>query len=410
MSKRDSDNMDDVIGMVAKVIAYDIEGLYELDFRNNVYRGIKCSDFLLQVFGETGEASGFLTRLLTGNSPLKESEVYNEFYITPEFMGRLYGSHATLKTENLDRNMIFLYFKSSDEKAYAFFYPALDPVPLAEKEPVKELALSKNYLYSMVVDLDEDICFDIYISEVVQAEQSRQHIKISYSGWRKSLASCILPEHRNSFLNNTESSLVRQKLKLFNRHSYTIQMHVLGGQTLWTLHTFLRIQDKKRDHLLFIYSVQDIDTEIRPLLEKNTGDDYRSDAVPGSPRTVNINAALNKTLQSLAPFSGLILEHVESEIRNNYMHKLSLKLLAGKYYINAAYLGQLFIQKYGVSFHDYLNAVRMEKAAYLLTGSSCSINQIAELCGIPNTNYFHRQFRKHYNCTPLEYKELHRGG
>ena len=400
--------MDEVIGIVAKAIAYDIEGLYELDFRLNSYRGINCSDFLLQVFGETGEAAGFLTRLLTGNSPYKGSEVFNEFYITPEFMGKIYGSRTTLKTEDVDRNMIFLYFKNSDEKAYAFFYPALDPVPLVEKEPIKELALSKNYLYSMVVDLDEDMCFDIYVSEIVQAEQSRQNLKISYTGWRKSLAPCILKEHRNSFINNTEPSLVRQKLTLFNRHSYTIQMHVLGGQTLWTLHSFLRIQDKKRDHLLFIYSVQDIDSEIRPLLEKYTGDNNSNEAIPGSPRPVNISAALNKTLQSLAPFSGLILEHVESEIRNNYMQKLSLKLLAGKYYINAAYLGQLFIQKYGVSFHDYLNMVRMEKAADLLADSSFSINQIAELCGIPNTNYFHRQFKKHYNCTPLEYKQLRR--
>ena len=61
--------MDDTIGIIARAIAYDIEGLYELDFRINTYRGIKCSDFLLQVFGETGKASNLLTRLLTGESP-----------------------------------------------------------------------------------------------------------------------------------------------------------------------------------------------------------------------------------------------------------------------------------------------------------------------------------------------------
>ena len=400
--------MDDTIGIIARAIAYDIEGLYELDFRINTYRGIKCSDFLLQVFGETGKASNLLTRLLTGKSPSEGSELYSELYMNPEFMGKIYGSYVTLKTDIIDRNMMFMYFKSSAEKAYAFLYPSMDAVPIVAKEPVKEQALSKNFLYSMVVDLDEDKCFDFYMSEIVQPEQSKYHMKISYSGWRQSLASCILKEHRNSFLNNTDPSLIRQKLTLFNRHSYTVQMHILDGQTLWTLHSFLRIQDKKENHLLFIYSVQDIDAEIRPLLEGYTGAGSRNDSNPGSLKPVNLNAALNKTLQSLAPFSGLILEHVESEIRNNYMHKLSLKLLAGKYYINAAYLGQLFIQKYGVSFHDYLNMVRMEKAADLLADSSFSINQIAELCGIPNTNYFHRQFRKHYNCTPLEYKQLRR--
>ena len=46
----------------------------------------------------------------------------------------------------------------------------------------------------------------------------------------------------------------------------------------------------------------------------------------------------------------------------------------------------------------------MEKAAELLRTSNYSINQIAEMTGIPNSNYFHRLFKKKYNCTPLEYK------
>ena len=52
----------------------------------------------------------------------------------------------------------------------------------------------------------------------------------------------------------------------------------------------------------------------------------------------------------------------------------------------------------------------LEKAAELLRSSNYSIYQIAEMTGVPNSNYFHRLFRKRHNCTPLEYKYRVRSG
>ena len=46
----------------------------------------------------------------------------------------------------------------------------------------------------------------------------------------------------------------------------------------------------------------------------------------------------------------------------------------------------------------------MENAADLLLTTNYTVNQIAEKCGILNTSYFHRRFRKYFNCTPEEYK------
>lgn len=57
---------------------------------------------------------------------------------------------------------------------------------------------------------------------------------------------------------------------------------------------------------------------------------------------------------------------VEKEIKENYAANLTLKGLSEKYYVNSAYLGQLFRKKYGLSFKDYLNNFRMEQAAGLL--------------------------------------------
>ena len=50
---------------------------------------------------------------------------------------------------------------------------------------------------------------------------------------------------------------------------------------------------------------------------------------------------------------------VEKEVRDNYATNITLKSLSEKYYVNSAYLGQLFRKKYGQSFKDYLNNYRM---------------------------------------------------
>ena len=50
-------------------------------------------------------------------------------------------------------------------------------------------------------------------------------------------------------------------------------------------------------------------------------------------------------------------------MRENYTQNLTLKELSRKYYINSAYLGQIFRKKYGVSFKEYLNEYRVERAA-----------------------------------------------
>ena len=72
---------------------------------------------------------------------------------------------------------------------------------------------------------------------------------------------------------------------------------------------------------------------------------------------------------------------VEKEIRENYASNITLKSLSEKYYVNSAYLGQLFRKKYGQSFKDYLNNYRMEQAADALLRTDKKIVQIAEDVG-----------------------------
>ena len=57
---------------------------------------------------------------------------------------------------------------------------------------------------------------------------------------------------------------------------------------------------------------------------------------------------------------------------------------------------------------DYLLQVRLGKAAERLLKTEASIAEIAAECGFPDSNYFSRQFRRHYHCSPRDYRNRKR--
>lgn len=113
-----------------------------------------------------------------------------------------------------------------------------------------------------------------------------------------------------------------------------------------------------------------------------------------------------RMIQSISDFSGDgILEAVLGFINHHYDQDLKLKTLAQKFGYNSSYLGQIFSQKYGVSFNDYLHKVRIEKAMELLLYGDYKIYEIANLVGYANVDYFHIKFREHAGTTPAKYRK-----
>lgn len=100
-----------------------------------------------------------------------------------------------------------------------------------------------------------------------------------------------------------------------------------------------------------------------------------------------------------------VLGDVEEEIKKNYASNLTLKDLSEKYFVNSAYLGQLFRKKYGCSFKDYLNKKRIEEAARLLRKTDMKIYEIAEAVGYKDSDYFVNKFIEAMGCTPTKYKK-----
>lgn len=117
----------------------------------------------------------------------------------------------------------------------------------------------------------------------------------------------------------------------------------------------------------------------------------------------------SRYLSSLRSFEKSdITEIVKKEIDESFTENISLRSLGEKYYINAAYLGQLFRKKYGVAFKDYLNLLRINEAARCISRENQMVQCAAESVGYKNMDYFTKKFTELMGMTPAEYKRRSR--
>ncbi len=99
------------------------------------------------------------------------------------------------------------------------------------------------------------------------------------------------------------------------------------------------------------------------------------------------------------------LQQIKEYLDQNYSLKITLQDLAEKFYINKYYLTRIFKQQFGVSPIDYLLHVRVTHAKTLLRFTDFSIEKVGIECGISDTNYFTRIFKKIEGYPPGEYRK-----
>jgi two-component system response regulator YesN len=104
-----------------------------------------------------------------------------------------------------------------------------------------------------------------------------------------------------------------------------------------------------------------------------------------------------------------IVHRVQRFIELNLADDVSLKTLGEQVYLHPAYLSKVYKMETGEGINQYVQRLRMEKAAHLLKQTVCRVYEIGQLIGLPNTTYFIKQFRKDYGMTPQEYRDVLRG-
>jgi len=103
------------------------------------------------------------------------------------------------------------------------------------------------------------------------------------------------------------------------------------------------------------------------------------------------------------------VEKAEEYILEHFHRDLKASEVANEIHITPNYFSMIFKKELGVSFNDYLNDLRIEKAKQLLADTSDRIFEIAKEVGYKEYKYFVQVFRKKTGMTPTDYRTF-KGG
>ena len=87
-------------------------------------------------------------------------------------------------------------------------------------------------------------------------------------------------------------------------------------------------------------------------------------------------------------------------ITDHYSEDIGINDLASLCNLNVNYFGILFKQSTGLSFRQYLTAIRINHAENMLKHGESSIAEIAERCGFSDAYYFSRVYKKSRGIPP----------
>lgn len=100
-----------------------------------------------------------------------------------------------------------------------------------------------------------------------------------------------------------------------------------------------------------------------------------------------------------------LVRKVVDYINLNLINDLSVQNLADLFYVSPTYLTRIFKKEVNYSIVEYINKQKIRRSTLLLKDSNLPINQISQIVGINDFNYFSRLFKKHMNKTPSQYRK-----
>lgn len=110
------------------------------------------------------------------------------------------------------------------------------------------------------------------------------------------------------------------------------------------------------------------------------------------------------TLNSPKHSDTLILQIV-AYINKEYQQKLTLDMLAKKFYLSKNTLCKRFRDQMNCSPIQYAVYTRLNKAKMYLSSTDKNVSEIAGLCGFPSANYMGIIFKKQIGISPLNYRK-----
>lgn len=98
---------------------------------------------------------------------------------------------------------------------------------------------------------------------------------------------------------------------------------------------------------------------------------------------------------------------VVRHIQSNFRRDVSAREVASMVGLDAQYFSHQFCRVFGRRFTDYLNELRLQYAAQLLTTTDHTVQHVAEDAGFGSINHFYSLFKRAYHVSPHAFRKGH---
>lgn len=229
---------------------------------------------------------------------------------------------------------------------------------------------------------------------------------------------CIHPGEIHSIMLEkgcVESAIVFNLNILSFEHYDAIQAKLLGPLMDGRLKMPVLVKENEAVFSQMKQSYEKMEQKIKIMEDCNTGHEMKKNAA-----YLQIKAILFELLAVLYEKECFIsnqqqnksdevqienLKKVIGYINENYACVIRLEELAQLVNMNAQYLCRYFKKYIGKTIMEYVNEIRIEKAAEALAETKDKVIDIAQNVGFENTGYFIRRFKKEKGVTPSEYRK-----
>lgn len=103
-----------------------------------------------------------------------------------------------------------------------------------------------------------------------------------------------------------------------------------------------------------------------------------------------------------------VLARAVAFIEQNLLNELTVQDVAAHCFVNRSQLFRVFKDHMQMSPKDYIDTMRLNKAAEFLRSSNYSVTYISQILSFPTPSQFGKQFRQKFGCNPMEYRRIHR--
>ncbi len=99
------------------------------------------------------------------------------------------------------------------------------------------------------------------------------------------------------------------------------------------------------------------------------------------------------------------IQLIRDYIHQHYMKDLNIEKVAARFFLSPNYFCRYFKKSTGVTFVEYLNIYRIQKAEELLHNHSLGIMDISIRCGFGSISQFYRYFKQVKGMSPTELRK-----